>query len=72
MSARGADTFDPTLTSADYIDTGGGPSGLILDEARNRLYVMTRFDNTISVIDLTNDSTLLRSRCRAPASALPS
>jgi len=47
------DTFNPTLTSADYLTvSGGGPSGLALDEANNRLYVMTRFDNSISVIDL--------------------
>jgi len=53
------DSFDPTLTSADAIATGGGPSGLLLDEARNRLYVLTRFDNTVSVIDLASKSTLL-------------
>lgn len=31
--------------------TGGGPTGLVLDEQRDRLYVMTRFDNGISIID---------------------
>lgn len=31
--------------------SGGGPSGLALDSKRNKLYVMTRFDNGISVID---------------------
>ncbi len=31
--------------------TGGGPTGLVLDESRERLYVMTRFDNGISIID---------------------
>jgi len=31
--------------------TGGGPSGLVLDETRGRLYVATRFDNGISIID---------------------
>jgi len=52
------DTFDPTVESANYIDTGGGPSGLILDEANDRLYVMTRFDNSVAVIDLGDNSTL--------------
>ena len=34
------DTFDPVTDSANYISlTGGGPSGLVLDSARNRLYV---------------------------------
>ena len=46
-------TFNPRTTSANYINvTGGGPSGLVLDEARNRLYVMTRFDNSVKAIDL--------------------
>ena len=31
--------------------TGGGPTGLVLDEPRGRLYVLTRFDNALSVID---------------------
>lgn len=31
--------------------SGGGPSGLALDEKRGRLYVLTRFDNSISIID---------------------
>ena len=30
---------------------GGGPTGMVLDEANNRLYVATRFDNSISVIN---------------------
>ncbi len=28
--------------------TGGGPTGIVLDEARSQLYVLTRFDNSIS------------------------
>ncbi len=31
--------------------SGGGPTGVVLDEHRDRLYVLTRFDNGISVID---------------------
>jgi DNA-binding beta-propeller fold protein YncE len=50
--------YDPTTASANYISTGGGPSGLALDETNNRLYVMTRFDNSVSEIDLTNNTTL--------------
>ncbi|HEY8493875.1 MAG TPA: hypothetical protein VIN04_08275, partial [Myxococcota bacterium] len=47
------DSFDPATQSAHYIPvSGGGPGGLVLDEARNRLYVLTRFDNSVSVIDL--------------------
>jgi len=48
--------FDPTVASANYIDVGGGPSGLALDEANSRLYVMTRFANQIEVVDLVTRS----------------
>src|SRR5262245_57284019 len=45
-----ADTFTPT--AANHIAlSGGGPSGLVLDEAHGRLYVFTRFDNSISVVN---------------------
>ncbi len=48
-------TFDPRAASANYITvSGGGPSGLALDESRGRLYVMTRFDNSVKVIDLAS------------------
>ena len=33
------------------IEVGGGPSGLALDEEANRLYVLNRFDQTVSVVD---------------------
>jgi YVTN family beta-propeller protein len=47
------DSFDPVAISGGHIPvSGGGPSGLALDQARNRLYVLTRFDNSISVVNL--------------------
>ncbi|HVN86238.1 MAG TPA: thrombospondin type 3 repeat-containing protein [Candidatus Binatia bacterium] len=53
------DSFDPAVQSARYITvSGGGPSGLVLDELRNRLYVLTRFDNAVSAIDLTANTTI--------------
>jgi YVTN family beta-propeller protein len=43
----------PATQSADYLTTtGGGPSGVALDESHNRLYVTTRFNNSVEVIDL--------------------
>ena len=51
-SANFESNFDPTVESANYIPTSGGPSGIALDEANNRLYVLTRFDNKVEVIDL--------------------
>ena len=48
------DSFDPVTASASYLAvSGGGPAGLALDESHHRLYVATRFDAGISVIDLT-------------------
>ncbi|WP_255215663.1 hypothetical protein [Pseudenhygromyxa sp. WMMC2535] len=31
--------------------SGGGPTGLVLDEAHDRIYALTRFDNGISIVD---------------------
>jgi DNA-binding beta-propeller fold protein YncE/mono/diheme cytochrome c family protein len=46
-------SFDPTIASARYIDvSGGGPSGIILDASRNQLYVLTRFDDAVKVVNL--------------------
>jgi DNA-binding beta-propeller fold protein YncE len=44
------DSFYPD--AADQIAvSGGGPTGVVLDEGRDALYVMTRFDNGISIVD---------------------
>ena len=44
-----SDSFVPS--AADHIEvTGGGPTGLVLDETRSQLYVLTRFDNSISIV----------------------
>lgn len=52
-AALESNTFNPRTASANYISvSGGGPSGLALDESRNRLYVLTRFDNSVKVINL--------------------
>ena len=48
--------FDPTAESGNYIATGGGPGGMVLDEVNNRLYVLTRFANQVEVINLSNNS----------------
>ncbi len=44
------DTFVPSAGSHIPL-TGGGPTGIVLDDQRHRLFVLTRFDNAISVID---------------------
>ena len=43
-------TFWPDA-AAQIAVSGGGPTGLVLDEPRGRIYALTRFDNAISVID---------------------
>ncbi len=60
-----ADTFVPA--AASHIElTGGGPSGLALDEAGNRLFVLTRFDNAVSMIDLADGSESFRRTLHNP------
>ena len=49
-AALEADTFTPDA-SDHILLSGGGPSGLALDEHRRRLYVLTRFNNSISIVD---------------------
>jgi DNA-binding beta-propeller fold protein YncE len=50
--------YDPTVQSSDYLTTnGGGPAGLVLDETHNRLYVLTRFNNAVEVIELDSGTT---------------
>ncbi|MBI4602534.1 MAG: hypothetical protein HY721_11295 [Planctomycetes bacterium] len=44
------------------IPVGGGPSGLALDEGRGRLYILNRFDQTVSIVD---------TRARLQVSAVP-
>jgi YVTN family beta-propeller protein len=56
-------TFTPS--AANHIQlSGGGPSGLVLREGNlltttdDRLYVLNRFDNTVSVVDITTRNEL--------------
>jgi DNA-binding beta-propeller fold protein YncE len=51
-------SFSPTVESANYISTAGGPSGLALDETNNRLYVLQRFDNSVAVVNLGTKATV--------------
>jgi YVTN family beta-propeller protein len=47
------DSFVPSSNNHITV-SGGGPTGIILDESKSKLYVLTRFDNSISVIDTTS------------------
>ncbi len=47
------DSFVPD--AQDQIElSNGGPSGIVLDEVNNQAFVLTRFDNGISTIDLNS------------------
>jgi YVTN family beta-propeller protein len=45
-------TFVPSTGNQVHV-SGGGPKGLVLNENAQMIYVMTRFDNSISVVDTT-------------------
>ncbi len=49
-AALEADTFVPDA-ARHVVLGGGGPTGLVLDEANERLYVLTRFDDAVAVVD---------------------
>src|SRR5690606_20346847 len=53
----------------DTIPVQEGPTGLALDEGRNALYVLNRFDGSISVVDLDTEaeSTVVRFYDPTPA-----
>jgi DNA-binding beta-propeller fold protein YncE len=44
------DSFVPNVANQIAL-SGGGPTGVLLDEQHNRLMVLTRFDNSISLVD---------------------
>jgi DNA-binding beta-propeller fold protein YncE len=44
------DTFVPSQANQIAL-TGGGPTGVALDASRGLLYVLTRFDNAIAIVD---------------------
>ena len=51
------DSFVPTAANMIAL-ASGGPTGLTLDEGRKRLYVMTRFQNSIVVVDTDTRTTV--------------
>ncbi|MFY0567742.1 YncE family protein [Archangium lansingense] len=51
-AALEANTFVPSIANQIPL-SGGGPTGMVLDENCGRMYVLTRFDNGISVVNTT-------------------
>jgi len=52
-------TFVPDLANQIQL-SGGGPAGLVLNETDNLLYVLTRFDNAISIVDTRTNTEISR------------
>jgi hypothetical protein len=46
-----SDGFVPDVANQIAV-SGGGPSGVTINDSANLLYVLTRFDNSISIVDL--------------------
>jgi DNA-binding beta-propeller fold protein YncE len=53
-----AAALESGTVTRDLVDVGRGPSGVALDEANDRLYVMNRLDHTISVVSDASDAGL--------------
>lgn len=64
------DTFLPPQESENHITvSGGGPGGLAVDDANDRLYVWTRFDNGVSVVDLATGTEIDHQTFHSPEPA---
>src|SRR5207247_3913721 len=50
IGALRADDLEAGAITATQLPVGAGPSGIVLDAARDRLYVMNRIDGTISIV----------------------
>ena len=63
-------SFNPVTESQNYIPvSGGGVSGVALDEARGRIYATTRFDDAVKVIDLKSHAEVAQLPMPNPESA---
>lgn len=60
-----AGSFVPSLQQQVRL-SGGGPTGLVLDESAGVAYVMTRFDNGISTVDLARKREIAHTRMYNP------
>lgn len=60
MGSNNVAVIDAAGNRLNRIDVGQGPTGLAVSPLGNRLYVLNRFDGTISSIDPATDSELSR------------
>jgi MYXO-CTERM domain-containing protein len=64
-------TVDSDASRLIRLDDPGptGPTGMVLDESRGRLYVATRFDNSLVTVDVATRSVAARARLHTPEPA---
>jgi DNA-binding beta-propeller fold protein YncE len=62
------DTFVPSTANQIPV-SGGGPTGLALNDDADRLYVLTRFDNAIKIINTQTRREIGRARMHNPEPA---
>jgi hypothetical protein len=67
-SALEAGTAAPSASNQLTL-SAGGPTGLVLDEAHNKAYVLTRFDDGISTVDLGSHTETAHTRMYSPEPA---
>lgn len=58
--------FNPITAASRHIEVPGGPAGMALDSSANRLFVYTRFDNALSLINLQNKQQVQRLTMYSP------
>jgi DNA-binding beta-propeller fold protein YncE len=52
IDTRALESGAPLSAARRHIAVPGGPSGVVLDPERNRLYVLTRFDDAVVAVDI--------------------
>ena len=70
MGSNNVIRINATGNRLGQLDVGLGPTGLRFDNARNRLYVLNKFDATISVIDTADFSETARVELFDPTPAV--
>jgi DNA-binding beta-propeller fold protein YncE len=67
-----AAALEQGIVRRELLPLGGGPSGLVLDEARDRLYVLKRFEQRIAVVSNVSDRKKRRLSADVPLGFDPS
>ena len=58
MGSNSLVVINPSGTRIANITVGQGPTGVAVDDSRGRVYVMNKFDGTISIVSISSSSVL--------------